>query len=149
MGKKDYRDVFVTASTGAGKSAMFQISAIYLAEEYNLFTIVISPLIGLMKDQVYNLELLNYKYARTINSDISPIHKQEIINDIADYKCHILYISPVSLLSRSDLEQIIGDRTLGLMVIDEAHIVTTWGKQFRPDYWYLGDHLRKIKIAVI
>ena len=145
MGKKDYRDVFVTASTGAGKSAMFQISAIYLAEEYNLFTIVISPLIGLMKDQVYNLELLNYKYARTINSDISPIQKQEIINDIADYKCHILYISPESLLSRSDLEQIIGDRTLGLMVIDEAHIVTTWGKQFRPDYWYLGDHLRKIK----
>ncbi|MGI6424607.1 MAG: helicase-related protein [Tepidanaerobacteraceae bacterium] len=43
------------------------------------------------------------------------------------------------------MEQIIGDRTLGLMIIDEAHIVTTWGKQFRPDYWYLGDHLGKIK----
>ena len=145
MKRKDYRDIFVTAPTGAGKSVIFQIPAIYLAEKYNLFTIVISPLIGLMKDQVYNMELNNYKYARTINSDISPIQKQEIINDIADYKCHILYISPESLLSKSDLTQIIGERTLGLMVIDEAHIVTTWGKQFRPDYWYLGDHLSRIK----
>lgn len=143
--KKDYRDIFVTAPTGAGKSAIFQIPAIYLANEYELFTIVISPLIGLMKDQVINLELHNYSYARTINSDISPIQKQEIINDIADKKCHILYLSPESLLSKSDLEQIIGTRTLGLLVIDEAHIVTTWGKQFRPDYWYLGDHLNKMK----
>lgn len=143
--KKDYRDLFVTAPTGAGKSAMFQIPAIYLANKYELFTIVISPLIGLMKDQVINLELHNYNYARTINSDISPIQKQQIINDIADKKCHILYLSPESLLSKSDLEQIIGTRTLGLLVIDEAHIVTTWGKQFRPDYWYLGDHLNKMK----
>lgn len=147
INKKDYRDIFVTAPTGAGKSVIFQIPAIYLAEEHQLFTIVISPLIGLMKDQVVNLELHNYKYARTINSDISPIQKQEIINDITDNKCHILYLSPESLLSKSDLDQIIGKRTLGLLVIDEAHIVTTWGKQFRPDYWYLGDHLNKIKKA--
>lgn len=145
--KKDYRDVFVTAPTGAGKSVIFQIPAIYLAAKYQLFTIVISPLIGLMKDQVVNLELRNYSFARTINSDISPIQKQEIINDITDNKCHILYISPESLLSKSDLEQIIGKRTLGLLVVDEAHIVTTWGKQFRPDYWYLGNHLSKIKKA--
>ncbi len=147
--QENYRDVFVTAPTGAGKSVMFQIPAIYLTNEYELFTIVISPLIGLMKDQVNNLENLNYSYARTINSDISPIQRQKIINDIADKKCHILYISPESLLSKSDLEQIIGDRTLGLLVVDEAHIVTTWGKQFRPDYWYLGDHLNKIKKAQI
>lgn len=145
INNKDYRDIFVTAPTGSGKSVMFQIPAIYLAEKYGLFTIVISPLIGLMKDQVRNLEVKNYNYARTINSDISPIEKQKIINDIKEGNCHILYISPESLLSKSDLEQIIGDRTLGLLVVDEAHIVTTWGKQFRPDYWYLGDHLNKIK----
>ena len=145
MNKKDYRDIFVTAPTGSGKSVMFQIPAIYLAERYGLFTIVISPLIGLMKDQVKNLETINYKYARTINSDISPLERQKIIDDIHDGKCHILYISPESLLSKSDLEQIIGNRVLGLLVIDEAHIVTTWGKQFRPDYWYLGDHLSRLK----
>lgn len=54
---KDFRDLFVTAPTGAGKSVMFQVPAIYLAEKYNLLTIVISPLIGLMNDQVKNLEL--------------------------------------------------------------------------------------------
>jgi ATP-dependent DNA helicase RecQ len=142
---EDFRDIFVTAPTGAGKSAMFQIPAIYLAEKYELFTIVISPLIGLMKDQVNNLESRGYPYSRTINSDISPVKKQEIIDDIAEKRCHILYISPESLMSKSDLVQLIGDRTLGLFVIDEAHIVTTWGKQFRPDYWYLGDHVDKLR----
>lgn len=142
---KNARDIFVTASTGAGKSVMFQVPAIYLAEKYNLLTIVISPLIGLMNDQVKNLELNNYQYAKTINSDISPIIKQNIIEKVANSQYHILYISPETLLSRSDVEQLIGDRTIGMIVIDEAHIVTTWGKQFRPDYWYLGDHIRKLR----
>ena len=142
---KSFRDIFVTAPTGAGKSVMFQVPAIYLAEKFNLLTIVISPLIGLMNDQVKNLELKNYSYAETINSDISPIIKQNIISRVSEGQSHILYISPETLLSRSDVEQLIGDRTIGMIVIDEAHIVTTWGKQFRPDYWYLGDHIRKLR----
>ena len=144
-GGNDFRDIFVTAPTGAGKSVMFQVPAIYLAEKYNLLTIVISPLIGLMNDQVKNLELKSYKYAKTINSDISPIVKQDIIDKVAEGKYHILYISPETLLSRSDVEQLIGKRTIGMIIIDEAHIVTTWGKQFRPDYWYLGDHIKKLR----
>jgi ATP-dependent DNA helicase RecQ len=140
-----FRDIFVTAPTGAGKSAMFQIPSIYLAEKYELFTIVISPLIGLMQDQVAGFESRGYAYSRTINSDISPIKKQEIIDEIANGECHVLYISPESLMSKSDLIQIIGPRKLGMLVIDEAHIVTTWGKQFRPDYWYLGDHIMKLR----
>ena len=144
-GGTDFRDVFVTAPTGAGKSVMFQIPAIYLAEKYNLLTIVISPLIGLMNDQVKNLEVKNYSYAKTINSDISPVVKQEIMEKVANGEYHILYISPETLLSRSDVEQLIGKRTIGMIVIDEAHIVTTWGKQFRPDYWYLGDHIKRLR----
>lgn len=140
-----FRDIFVTAPTGIGKSIMFQIPAIYLAEKYNYMTIVISPLIGLMNDQVRNLEIKNYKYVKTINSDISPIKKEEIKEQVANGEVHILYISPETLLSRSDIENLIGDRTIGLLVIDEAHIVTTWGKQFRPDYWYLGNHIRKLR----
>jgi len=142
---KTFRDFFVTAPTGAGKSAMFQIPAIYLAEKYNLMTIVVSPLIGLMNDQVQNLEMKNYRFSRTINSDVSPILKQEILEDVAEKRCHILYISPETLLSRNDIEQLIGERTIGMVVIDEAHIVTTWGKQFRPDYWFLGDHIRRLR----
>ena len=143
--QKNYRDVFVTAPTGAGKSVMFQIPAMYLAEKYGLLTIVISPLIGLMNDQVKNLEVKEYKHAQTINSDISPIIKNEIIEKVSSGEIDILYISPETLLGRSDVEQLIGNRTIGMIVIDEAHIVTTWGKQFRPDYWYLGDHIKKLK----
>ncbi len=69
-------------------------------------TIVISPLIGLMNDQVKNLEIRNYPHVKTINSDISPILKEEIISEVAKGDCHILYISPETLLSRSDLEQL-------------------------------------------
>lgn len=108
-GGTDFRDVFVTAPTGVGKSVMFQIPAIYLAEKYNLLTIVISPLIGLMNDQVKNLEVKNYAFAKTINSDISPIVKQEIRQRVANSEYHILYISPETLLSRSDIEQLIGE----------------------------------------
>jgi ATP-dependent DNA helicase RecQ len=143
--EKSHRDVFVTAPTGSGKSVIFQVPAIYLAEKYNLLTIVISPLIGLMNDQVSNLENRNYQKAKTINSDISPIIKQEILDKVAGGQYHILYLSPETLLARSDVEQLIGDRTIGMIVVDEAHIVTTWGKQFRPDYWYLGEHIRKLR----
>lgn len=141
----DYKDIFVTAPTGAGKSIMFLLPAMYLAEKYNLITLIISPLIGLMNDQVDNIKRTSYQYARTINSDISPVEKEEIINDLKDGKCHILYLSPESLLARSDISQLIGDRKIGMVIIDEAHIVTTWGKQFRPDYWYLGDYIKKIR----
>lgn len=144
---KSFKDVFVTAPTGAGKSLMFQLPAIYLAEKYNLVTLVITPLIGLMNDQVQALSKRGYTGARTINSDISPIIKQDILEEVASGKCHILYLSPESLLSRSDIEQLIGTQRIGMLVVDEAHIVTTWGKQFRPDYWYLGDHVQKLRRA--
>ncbi len=143
--KKYHRDIFVTAPTGAGKSAIFQIPAIYLAENKNLLTIVVSPLIGLMNDQINSLEIKKYQFARTINSDISPIKKQEILDDIIENKCHILYLSPETLLGKSSIDQLIGNRKIGLLVIDESHIVTTWGKQFRPDYWYLGDYIKKTR----
>jgi len=140
------RDLFVTASTGAGKSVMFQVPAIYLAQSREkLLTLVISPLIGLMRDQVEGLERRGYHGARTINSDISPVIKTEIMEKVKEGEYDILYLSPETLLARSDVEQLIGDRTIGMIIIDEAHIVTTWGKQFRPDYWYLGDHIRKIR----
>lgn len=141
--KQAFRDVFVTAPTGAGKSLMFQIPAMYIAEKYNLVTLVITPLISLMRDQVDALEAHGYMGARTINSDMSPIIKQEILDEISAGTCNLLYLSPESLLSRSDMQQLIGTRKIGMIVIDEAHIVTTWGKQFRPDYWYLGDHVQK------
>ncbi|MBQ3726092.1 MAG: ATP-dependent DNA helicase RecQ [Selenomonadaceae bacterium] len=145
MGGKDFRDVFVTAPTGSGKSVIFQVAADYLAEKHRLLTIVISPLIALMNDQIKNLYLKNFHRAATIHSDISPTAKDEVIKKVAAGEVDILYVSPETLLSRNDVALLIGDRKIGLFVIDEAHIVTTWGKQFRPDYWYLGDYIKKLR----
>ncbi|MCB2313459.1 DEAD/DEAH box helicase [Clostridium tagluense] len=140
-----FRDVFVTSPTGAGKSIMFQIPAIYMAEKYDAMTIVISPLIGLMVDQVEGLHNNNIKFAATINSEISPVEKLTIKEKIRKKEISILYISPETLLSRSDITDLIGQRKVSLLIIDEAHIVTTWGKSFRADYWYLGDYLDKLR----
>lgn len=140
-----FRDVFVTAPTGAGKSVIFQIPAIKMAEDNNLITLVISPLIGLMNDQVDSLKSKGYKHVATINGDMSPLIKAEIIEQVAKNEIHVLYLSPESLLAKSDIQQLIGDRTIGMIVIDESHIVTTWGKQFRPDYWYLGEFINKLR----
>jgi ATP-dependent DNA helicase RecQ len=145
-----YTDTFVTSPTGSGKSIMFQIPAILAAEEHNLVTIVISPLIGLMNNQVSNITSLTSR-AATINSDISPIEKDQIKEKLitkdsnGQYLISILYISPETLLSNRDIKVLIGDRKIGLVVIDEAHIVATWGKSFRPDYWYLGEYLRYLR----
>lgn len=139
-----YNDIFVTAPTGSGKSILFQIPAIYLGETKNLFTLVVSPLIGLMEDQVSNIESMTNR-AATINSDYTPQDKDEIKEKIRNNKIDILYVSPETLLSNWDISNIIGEREIGLMIIDEAHIVSTWGKSFRPDYWFLGDYISTLR----
>ena len=139
-----FRDIFVTAPTGAGKSVLFQIPAIMAAEKLNLVTIVISPLIGLMNDQVKNIEKLT-NCAATINSDYTPYEKEVIKQKIKNNEISILYISPETLLSNYDIENLIGDRTVGMIVVDEAHTVATWGKNFRPDYWYLGEYIDRLR----
>lgn len=144
MNKEPFRDVFVTAPTGAGKSVMFQIPAIYLAEKYDMVTLVISPLIGLMNDQVENIKIMTDK-AATINSDYTPLQKEDTLNSLKQHEKSILYLSPEALLSNTDITSLIGDRQIGLIVVDEAHIVATWGKSFRPDYWYLGDFINKLR----
>ncbi len=142
--EKMYNDVFVTAPTGAGKSVMFQIPAIYLAEKYNLVTIVVSPLIALMNDQVNNIIDMTDQ-AVAINGSYTPSEKEEAINKIKNNEKSILYLAPEALLSHANIEDLVGERKIGLMVIDEAHVVATWGKNFRPDCWYLGDYLNRLR----
>jgi ATP-dependent DNA helicase RecQ len=140
----DFRDTFVTSPTGSGKSVMFQIPAVQLAEELNLVTVVVSPLIALMNDQVSNIKKIT-DLAVTINSDYTPAEIEDIKEKISNGEKSIVYISPEALLSNSDISNLVGKRKIGLLVVDEAHIVATWGKSFRPDYWYLGDFLRKLR----
>lgn len=138
------RDLFLTAPTGAGKSLLFQLPAFFVSEKGDV-TIVVSPLIALMKDQVEAIiKDRNYEKVAYINSELSLIDRERIIESCINGDINILYMSPELLLSY-DITHFIGFRRLGLLVIDEAHLITTWGRDFRVDYWFLGNHIRKMR----
>lgn len=139
-------NVLLTAPTGAGKSLLFQIPAIYLARKYESLTLVISPLVALMNDQVENMEK-RYDGVATLNSNKTAKEKDRILADIRNGKVNILYLSPELLLSYS-IQMFVGERRIGLLVIDEAHTVTTWGRDFRVDYWFLGDYIANCQRAL-
>ncbi|MBQ9565783.1 MAG: ATP-dependent DNA helicase RecQ [Synergistaceae bacterium] len=140
-----FRDIFITASTGAGKSLIFLIPAVYLAKKYHKLTIVIEPVKALMQDQKEKLNQGGFERVEVFNSDlITQLEKEAALKRIQSGEVDLLYLSPETLLSYS-LETIIGDREVGLMIVDEAHIVTTWGVGFRPDYWYLGTYINKLR----
>ena len=140
-----YRDIFITAPTGAGKSLMFQIPAVYLTQKYNKLTIIIEPVKALMQDQKEKLYNNGYTRVEAFNSDlITQVEKEAVLEKIKSGRVDLLYLSPETLLSYS-IETIIGDREIGLLIIDEAHIVTTWGVGFRPDYWYLGGYINRLR----
>lgn len=141
----NFRDIFITASTGAGKSVMFQVPAVYLGKHYHKLTIIIEPVKALMQDQKENLEKRGYHRVEVFNSDlITQLEKEAVLKRIRDGEIDLLYLSPETLLSYS-LDTLIGEREVGLMIVDEAHIVTTWGMGFRPDYWYLGGYISKLR----
>lgn len=144
QGEKEVDDILLTAPTGAGKSLLFQLPSIYLGNEYKLLTIVVSPLKALILDQVEALQGLGYNRVGYASSDLSPEQKQEVYRLVREGEIDLLYLSPELLLSY-DIKHFIGDRRIGLLVVDEAHTVTTWGKEFRVDYWFLGRYLQAIK----
>lgn len=144
-GGNGFRDIFITASTGAGKSVMFQIPAVYLAKKYGKLTIIIEPVKALMQDQKEKLNRSGYTRVEAFNSDlISQVEKDAVLERIRSGEVDLLYLSPETLLSYS-IETIIGEREIGLLIVDEAHIVTTWGVGFRPDYWYLGGYINRLR----
>lgn len=138
------RDVFITAPTGAGKSLIFQLPAFYAASKGDV-TIVVSPLKALMTDQVEGLKSeRHYDKVEFINSDLTLIDRDKIIEGCKRGEVDILYLSPELLLSY-DIHYFIGERKLGLLIVDEAHLITTWGRDFRVDYWFLGNHINKMR----
>ncbi len=138
------RDLFLTAPTGAGKSLLFQLPAFYVSQSGDI-TIVISPLIALMKDQVNAIITdRNFDKVAYLNSELSLIDRERVIENCQSREIDILYMSPELFMSY-DIKHFIGERKLGLLVIDEAHLITTWGRDFRVDYWFLGNHVRKVR----
>jgi bloom syndrome protein len=144
------KDVFVLMPTGGGKSLCYQLPAVVQSGKTKGITIVISPLLSLMTDQVDHLRKLHIK-AATLNGEVSRAQRAEIMQNLREQHpeqyLQLLYITP-EMANKSPavmdaLSNLYRRNKLARIVIDEAHCVSQWGHDFRPDYVALGD-VRKL-----
>lgn len=128
--------------TGTGKSVCYQVPALSLYDKTGALTVVVSPLVALMADQVQGMERAGITSAVTINGMLSMPERQEALNRVRLGQAAILLISPEQLRSVS-IRSVLAQREVGLWVLDEAHCVSKWGHDFRPDYRYIGRFIRE------
>ncbi len=126
-------DSIVLMPTGGGKSLCYQIPALV----FEGVTIVVSPLIALMKDQVDALKL-NGIAAAFLNSSQSSFEQAAIIQRLNSNQLKLLYVAPERLLGQNSLLNYLKDINVSLFAIDEAHCISHWGHDFRPEYLVLG-----------
>jgi len=122
------KDSLVLMPTGGGKSICYQLPAVTMPGT----CVVVSPLISLMKDQVESLRANGIR-ASFLNSSLNPAEQQSIENDFFNDELELLYVSPEKLVT-SSFQPLLKKAKVNLFAIDEAHCISAWGHDFRPEY---------------
>ncbi|MGQ1910011.1 RecQ family ATP-dependent DNA helicase [Marinifilum sp. RC60d5] len=135
----DDKSAIAIFPTGSGKSLCYQLPALRLPE----LTLVVSPLLALIKDQIDFLQSKNISAVR-IDSSLSKEEEQEVMNGIRAKRHKILMIS-VERFKNERFRRFLKEIPVSLMVVDEAHCISEWGHNFRPDYLKLPDYRNEFK----
>jgi len=126
--------------TGGGKSLCYQLPALLL----DGLTVVVSPLIALMKDQVDDLTRRGVAAAR-LDSTLTPSEARQVLGDLRDGRLKLLYVAPERLASERFVASLAG-RRIALLAVDEAHCISEWGHNFRPEYLKLARLARRLRV---